>query len=32
VKIEGGTGVMTVTLRDAADAGLWSIELTPEQA
>jgi alkaline phosphatase D len=32
VKIAGSTGVMTVTLRDAADAALWSIDLTPEQA
>jgi alkaline phosphatase D len=32
VKIAGSTGVMTVTLRDAADSALWSIDLTPEQA
>jgi alkaline phosphatase D len=32
VKITGSTGVMTVTLRDAADAALWSVDLTPEQA
>jgi alkaline phosphatase D len=32
VKIAGNSGVMTVTLRDAADAALWSIDLTPEQA
>jgi alkaline phosphatase D len=32
VKIAGDTGVMTVTLRDVADAALWSIDLTPEQA
>jgi alkaline phosphatase D len=32
VKIAGDSGVMTVTLRDAADAALWSVDLTPEQA
>jgi alkaline phosphatase D len=32
VKIAGDGGVMTVTLRDAADAALWSVDLTPEQA
>ncbi|WP_284735672.1 alkaline phosphatase D family protein [Dongia deserti] len=32
VKIAGDTGVMTVTLRDVADAALWSVDLTPEQA
>jgi alkaline phosphatase D len=32
VKIAGDSGIMTVTLRDAADAALWSIDLTPEQA
>ncbi|HEY3145486.1 MAG TPA: alkaline phosphatase D family protein [Dongiaceae bacterium] len=32
VKIAGDTRVMTVTLRDVADAALWSIDLTPEQA
>jgi alkaline phosphatase D len=32
VKIAGDTGVMAVTLRDAADAALWSVDLTPEQA
>jgi alkaline phosphatase D len=30
VKIAGNSGVMTVTLRDAADAALWSVDLTPE--
>jgi alkaline phosphatase D len=30
VTISGKTGVMTVTLRDAADAALWSIDLQPE--
>jgi alkaline phosphatase D len=30
VKIAGSTGVMTVTLRDAADAALWSVDLTPQ--
>jgi alkaline phosphatase D len=32
VKIAGSSGVMTVTLRDAADTALWSVELTPQQA
>ena len=32
VKIAGDSGVMTVTLRDAADAALWSVDLTPQPA
>jgi len=32
VKIAGDTRVMTVTLRDVADAALWSVDLTPQQA
>ncbi|HKP23005.1 MAG TPA: alkaline phosphatase D family protein [Dongiaceae bacterium] len=32
VKIAGNSGVMTVTLRDAADAALWSVDLTPQPA
>jgi alkaline phosphatase D len=32
VKIAGDSGVMTVTLRDAADSALWSVDLTPEAA
>jgi alkaline phosphatase D len=32
VKIAGNTGVMTVTLRDSADAALWSVDLTPQPA
>jgi alkaline phosphatase D len=32
VKIAGASGVMTVTLRDAADAALWSVDLTPQPA
>ena len=32
VKITGNSGVMTVTLRDAADAALWSVDLTPQPA
>ena len=32
VKIAGSSGVMTVTLRDAADAALWSVDLTPQPA
>ena len=32
VKIAGNGGVMTVTLRDAADAALWSVDLTPQPA
>ena len=32
VKIAGNSGVMTVTLRDSADAALWSIDLTPQPA
>lgn len=32
VKIAADSGIMTVTLRDVADAALWSIDLTPEQA
>jgi alkaline phosphatase D len=32
VKIAGNSGVMTVTLRDAADAALWSVDLTPQTA
>ncbi len=32
VKIAQDTGVMTVTLRDVADAALWSVDLTPQQA
>lgn len=31
VKIDGKSEVMTVTLRDAADAALWSVDLTPER-
>jgi alkaline phosphatase D len=30
VKIEGGTGQMTVTLRDRADVALWSTTLDPK--
>ncbi len=29
VKIDGGTGQMTVTLRDRADTALWAITLDP---
>lgn len=32
VKIAADTGVMTVTLRDVADAALWSVDLQPEAA
>ncbi len=32
VKIAGNSGIMTVTLRDAADAALWSVDLTPQPA
>jgi alkaline phosphatase D len=32
VKIAGNSGVMTVTLRDAANAALWSVDLTPQPA
>jgi alkaline phosphatase D len=32
VKIAGNSGVMTVTLRDAADAALWSVDLNPQPA
>ncbi len=32
VAIAANTGVMTVTLRDAADAALWSIDLEPKRA
>ncbi len=32
VRIDGATQVMTVTLRDAADNALWSIDLEPELA
>ena len=32
VKIAGNSGVMTVTLRAAADAALWSIDLTAQPA
>ncbi len=32
VAIAAKTGVMTVTLRDAADASLWSIDLEPKRA
>jgi alkaline phosphatase D len=32
VKIAGNSGVMTVTLRDAADAALWSVDLMPQPA
>ncbi|MBL9036213.1 MAG: alkaline phosphatase, partial [Rhodospirillaceae bacterium] len=32
VKIAADTGVMTVTLRDVADAALWSVDLTPQRA
>ncbi|MEZ5830865.1 MAG: alkaline phosphatase D family protein [Dongiaceae bacterium] len=32
VKIAGDSKVLTVTLRDTADAALWSIDLMPEQA
>jgi alkaline phosphatase D len=31
VRIEGATGVMTVTLRDLTGAALWSTELAPER-
>lgn len=31
VNIDGGTGAMTVTLKDVHDHDLWSIELTPER-
>ena len=31
VKIDGATGQMTVTLRDRADAALWSTTLDPKQ-
>lgn len=30
VAIDGDTGVMTVTLRDAADAALWSTQIEPQ--
>jgi len=32
VKIAADTGVMTVTLRDADDAALWSVDLDPKRA
>ena len=32
VKIAADTAVMTVTLRDVADAALWSIDLEPRRA
>jgi len=32
VRIDGASQVMTVTLRDAADNALWSIDLEPERA
>ena len=32
VAIAAATGVMTVTLRDAADVALWSIDLEPKRA
>lgn len=32
VKIDGKSEVMTVTLRDAADAALWSIDLEPKRS
>ena len=32
VKIDGGTGQMTVTLRDRADVALWSTTLDPKMA
>jgi alkaline phosphatase D len=30
VKIDGGSGQMTVTLRDRADVALWSTTLDPK--
>jgi alkaline phosphatase D len=32
VQIAAQTGIMTVTLRNAADEALWSVDLVPEQA
>lgn len=32
VQIAADTGIMKVTLRNAADEALWSVDLTPEQA
>jgi alkaline phosphatase D len=30
VDIDGGSGVMTVTLKDVDDRSLWSVEIAPQ--